>query len=622
MPSLTIARLLTVFAVVVVTGLFASIGIQTYTLEKLKIRGPIYNDIVNEKDLIADILPPPMFVVEAYMLAYEGDMHEERRDINRQTILDLQAQYDERKAFWKTQPLPENERALLENGVYSTADAFWQVMGEQYIPQTDFSPEGSMAVMDALMERFYAHRTEVTKLVDAAGAHLTKSEDAALETSARLQTFALAAAGLAVILFIGGIVFLRVRAIRPLSAMTNYMGRLADGDFSEEAPHAERSDEIGRMASALAVFRQAGLEKLKLQQEAETAAARREADRRTREAQKAEQAAQLTEVIDKLGAGLKRLADCNIRMTIDEPFAEQFELMRADFNNSIGAFQETLEKVLERTNLLKDSSGEMRSAADDMARRTEQQAAALEETSAALEQITATVNSASERAMDTRNLVKEARACAQDSTEVVENAVSAMQRIARASGEIGQIISVIDEIAFQTNLLALNAGVEAARAGDAGKGFAVVAQEVRELAQRSAQAAKEIADLIRNSAGEVEAGVKLVGDTGAAISRIDEFVTSIDANVDSIAGGMKEQSVGLKEISVAVTEIDRMTQQNAAMGEQSTALGHKLAEAAEDLAILVSRFQLNRRRGIRETGKANDKQALQTQSLPSHSRAA
>ncbi|MCK5748475.1 MAG: chemotaxis protein, partial [Oricola sp.] len=166
------------------------------------------------------------------------------------------------------------------------------------------------------------------------------------------------------------------------------------------------------------------------------------------------------------------------------------------------------------------------------------------------------------------------------------------------------------------------AGVEAARAGDAGKGFAVVAQEVRELAQRSAQAAKEIADLIRNSAGEVEAGVKLVGDTGAAISRIDEFVTSIDANVDSIAGGMKEQSVGLKEISVAVTEIDRMTQQNAAMGEQSTALGHKLAEAAEDLAILVGRFQLNRRRGIRETGKANDKQALQTQSLPSHSRAA
>lgn len=622
MRDLTIARLLTVFAVVVVAGLAASIGIQTYTLEELKIRGPIYNDIVNEKDLIADILPPPMFVVEAYMLAYEGDMHEERASPNRQTILDLQAQYEERKAFWKTQPLSELERALLENGVYKTADAFWKVMGEQYLPLTDFSPEHSMAAMDALMERFYAHRAEVTKLVDAAEAHLTASELGAVVTSARLQTIALAAAGLAVALFIGGIVFLRLRAIRPLSAMTGYMGRLADGDFSEAPPHAERRDEIGRMASALAVFRKAGVEKLQLQEEAETASARRDAERRAREAEKAEQAAQLTEVIDKLGAGLKRLADCNIRMTIDEPFSEQFELMRADFNGSIGAFQDTLEQVLERTNLLKDSSGEMRSAADDMARRTEQQAAALEETSAALEQITVTVNSASERATDTRNLVKEARACARDSTEVMENAVSAMQRIERASGEIGQIISVIDEIAFQTNLLALNAGVEAARAGDAGKGFAVVAQEVRELAQRSAQAAKEITSLIRNSAGEVEAGVKLVGETGAALGRIDEFVTSIDANVDSIAGGMKEQSVGLKEISVAVTEIDRMTQRNAAMGEESTALGHKLAEAAEDLAVLVARFKLNRRREIREPGQAMEQWALRTRAISDHSRAA
>jgi methyl-accepting chemotaxis protein len=174
-----------------------------------------------------------------------------------------------------------------------------------------------------------------------------------------------------------------------------------------------------------------------------------------------------------------------------------------------------------------------------------------------------------------------------------------MQRIETASSEIGQIIGVIDEIAFQTNLLALNAGVEAARAGDAGKGFAVVAQEVRELAQRSANAARDIKGLIQKSSVEVSSGVQLVGETGTALTQIGDYVTRIDTNVDAIATAAREQAVGLQEISAAINSIDQMTQQNAAMVEETTAISHTLAEGAVQLTSLVNRFQLNRRTAIR-----------------------
>ena len=190
-------------------------------------------------------------------------------------------------------------------------------------------------------------------------------------------------------------------------------------------------------------------------------------------------------------------------------------------------------------------------------------------------------------------MVDEARRSTEQSSAVVQNAVSAMGRIEQASGEIGQIINVIDEIAFQTNLLALNAGVEAARAGDAGKGFAVVAQEVRELAQRSANAAKEIKTLISRSGDEVQSGVKLVTATGEALGQIQNHVVKINEHVHSIATAAREQSTGLSEVNTAVNHMDQMTQQNAAMVEESTASSNRLADEASNLARLITRIKLD-----------------------------
>jgi methyl-accepting chemotaxis protein len=218
------------------------------------------------------------------------------------------------------------------------------------------------------------------------------------------------------------------------------------------------------------------------------------------------------------------------------------------------------------------------------------QAAGLEEAAAALEEITTTAGSTAQGADRVADVSAQARTHVHQSVEVVQSAVTAMTQIDNSSREISQIVGVIDEIAFQTNLLALNAGVEAARAGDAGRGFAVVASEVRALAQRSAEAAREIKGLIATSAVSVDAGVRLVGETGEALRRMVGRVAEIDGLVGEIAASAQEQATGLRQVNTAVNQMDQMTQQNAAMVEQSTAACHVLAREAQALTASVSRF--------------------------------
>jgi methyl-accepting chemotaxis protein len=229
-------------------------------------------------------------------------------------------------------------------------------------------------------------------------------------------------------------------------------------------------------------------------------------------------------------------------------------------------------------------------ASDDLSRRTENQAASLEQAAAALGEITSTVRRSSEGAIQAKRAVNSAKTGAEQSGVIVSQAVSAMSEIESSSRQITQIIGVIDEIAFQTNLLALNAGVEAARAGDAGRGFAVVASEVRALAQRSAEAAKEIKGLISESSRQVAAGVDLVGQTGQALKRIVEEVAEINDLVSQIAASAEEQSIGLQEVNTTVVQMDQVTQQNAAMVEQSTAASRQLADETTNLQALIGRF--------------------------------
>ncbi|MCF6371020.1 methyl-accepting chemotaxis protein [Rhizobium halophilum] len=380
---------------------------------------------------------------------------------------------------------------------------------------------------------------------------------------------------------------------RSIRRVSSRMSQLAEGNTQDAIPYADRKDEIGDMARSVQVFREAALHNQALQAEAETSRRRSEAERAELQRQaEAEAEARLNQATGALAASLRRLADGDMLCEVQDALAPQFEGLRKDFNVSVRQLRNALLSVGETASTVTGGSREISHASDNLSQRTEQQAASLEQTAAALEEITANVVATSKRTAEARDVARDARARADRSGQVVRSAVSAMERIEKSSNQIGQIISVIDEIAFQTNLLALNAGVEAARAGDAGRGFAVVAQEVRELAQRSANAAKEIKTLISNSATAVSEGVKLVSDTGEGLIAIEQLVQNVTAHMDAIATAAHEQSAGLAQVNTAVNHLDQSTQQNVAMVEEMNAAGAGLAQESVKLSDLLSKFQV------------------------------
>ena len=308
---------------------------------------------------------------------------------------------------------------------------------------------------------------------------------------------------------------------RPVKALTQDMQRLATGDLNVQIASAGRGDEIGAMSRAVQVFKDNALALRDASADRERMEGDARATRERTEAERNRNAAEQARVVEETGKGLAALSAGDLTWRITADFPGDYVRLKTDFNDALDKLEEAMGVINANARAIHSGSDEISQAADDMSRRTEHNAATLEETAAALDEITATVKRTAEGAKQADQVVRNARADAEQSGIIVSNAVEAMSKIERSAKEISQIIGVIDEIAFQTNLLALNAGVEAARAGDAGKGFAVVASEVRTLAQRSGEAAKDISGLISSSNSEVEAGVKLVRQAGDALTRIE-----------------------------------------------------------------------------------------------------
>ncbi|RXR28762.1 methyl-accepting chemotaxis protein [Sphingobium fluviale] len=345
------------------------------------------------------------------------------------------------------------------------------------------------------------------------------------------------------------------------------MEGLAAGDLESHIAYSDHADCVGRMVAAMGTFRD----------NARVVA---------------QSSAQSAEVVEILGNGLSRLADGDLAYRITTHVPKEYERLRKDFNRAMESMGEAMSSVTQTSRAIEAGANEIRSATNDLSQRTEQQAASLAESATAMNEITGMVKETAHSASQVTSAISDAHREASEGGKVVDKAVTAMGAIEKSSQEISQIITVIDGIAFQTNLLALNAGVEAARAGDAGKGFAVVANEVRALAQRSAEAARDIKDLITTSAQQVGEGVNLVGEAGTMLGRIVTRVGEISALISSISESTETQAAGLQQVNSSVNDMDKMTQQNAAMVEESTAAARSLATEAEDLNQLIARFKL------------------------------
>jgi len=558
----------TAFGTKIVVGLIvAAIALAAVAVGYIRFGGPLHQQNLLQDELLADILPPPAFVVEPYLhttWAIADLAHAQEAAV---ALAEERKLFEQRKSYWASAPVPEELREEVAATVGS-ADAFWSAVDSRFLPAMKAGDLPTMQRVHAaeLTPAYRKQHDAVTHLVAESGKYRAELMDfAQVLVIGLLVLFAIVAIAILAMVYGAGSM-IRRSIVNPLVDTATAMERMAQGDYSLDVEGADRQDEIGIMARAMAVFRNNGIAR-----------------------QKAERDQQ--EVVAALSAGLDSMARQNLEYRIDQTFPEGYEELRDNYNSACNALASAMRTVRVGASSVLGSISELRVAADDLAMRNEQQASSLAATAGTMNSVTGSVRETATGAQSVHNAIAAAHEQANAGGDVVRQAVAAMAQIEASAQAISQIITVIDGIAFQTNLLALNAGVEAARAGESGKGFAVVATEVRALAQRSAEAAQNIKTLIENSTSQVGEGVRLVDATGERLTGIVDQIAAVDGLVSRIAQAATQQAESLEQVNVAVAAMDRMTQANAAMVEQSSAATRSLSNEAQALTDLVSSFR-------------------------------
>jgi methyl-accepting chemotaxis protein len=468
-----------------------------------------------------------------------------------------------------------------ENGIFQEVNANWRDLvaainqARDAIMSDHHSEANAMLTGDVLKKAMALHESLKKELEfnrkDAEG-HVADIHATGDHTFASM----LAMGAVGVLAGIAIMLVFRTRVTGPLVRLGNAMTAMADGDLELAVPGADKTDELGDIARALDGIKNGFA-------------------RQTRESAERRMAAQ-REVTDALADGLDALKRGLLTKRIATAFPPEFERLRIDFNTTVDALSEQIGLVADAAHNVHTGASEISAAAQDLANRTEQQAATLSASTTTVSELNGSVGQSRQVAASASTMAQEAAGDAISGGKLMNEAVAAMQSIAATAAKMRSIVEMIDGISFQTNLLALNAGVEAARAGEAGRGFAVVASEVRALAERSAEAAREIAGLIEGSGREVSNGADLVNQTQGALDRIVTKANVLAQTIGTLADSASAQVESIGEVNSTISAIDRATTQNAALVEESTAAAESLSQQASRLSAVVSHFELGRSR--------------------------
>jgi methyl-accepting chemotaxis protein len=558
-------------ASVLIALLAAVIAITALAVAQIRYGGPIHRSHALRDEMLADVLPPPAFVVEPFLVVTQTAAHPAQATQKLAQLDALHREFTERQAYWRAAPLSDQLRPGLDR-VMAEAESFWTVVDNEFVPAVRRGDVATMAALrDGVLQRHYDQQNKAVAEMVARARAMEVGEDAKANRFVMLTVLGTSLMALGIF----GVVLWLARQVRrritaPLAQASATIGQLAQGNYDIAIAGLERADELGALARAMDVFREAG----KIRQQAE-------------------RNQQL--VVDELSAGLGRLAQQDLEYHITARLPAGYEKLGTMFNETTDHLCQVLGTIRMAATGLSGTVAEISAATDDLASRNEQQAANLEETSASMSMVNDGAQQTAMRATEAEATIRAAQAQADEAGHAVAQAIDAMGAIERSAQEISAITTLIDGIAFQTNLLALNAGVEAARAGDAGKGFAVVASEVRGLAQRSADAAQEIKDLIASSTAQVSNGVSRVNETGQRLDGIVVQISAINDQISAIASSAETQARNLSQVNAAIADMDETTQHNAAMVEQTSAATRSLSAEAENLAELVSQFKTSDR---------------------------
>jgi len=559
---------LAMMALLVVGGSLAA-----WRLDRIRMGGEVQLHQQVNADLIADILPPPEYIIEPFLDATLIARSPETVGTHAEKLEGLHKLYLERNKYWQTARVDESLRSQLLQQAHPAAQAFWNELDQRFLPAARKGDRAAVEASYAKLAGIYdTHRAAVDKLVTMALA-----EQQRVSASGASEFYLAICIVLVLALIVGGqaahfYITMYRRVLEPVGTLSALTDRLAKGEVAT-IPYQDRTDEMGRIASGLEHYRAA-------------AAAQSKADARKLEEQR--------EVTEVLGNGLLALREGDLSRTIDQRFPAEYEVLRHNINEAIASLRARVQLVSESADNIRNTSSEVAHGSEDLAHRTEKSAANLAQATEALAKIEERLRATMLAADNTVKRAGEATTALRDGRGTTARAVQAMDRASGSAKNIDGVIEGLDKIAFQTRVLAMNAAVEAGRAGEAGRGFAVVADLVSALAMRAEEEAGRARDQLTATQADIVTAVGMVEKVDGALSNISNDVGEVHQLLGRIASDNKAQSSAISEISDTIGTMDQSTQQNAAMVEETSAAARNLTSEVASLAEQAERFNIGK----------------------------